>query len=156
MFKGFFCKKFDFYVAGPMRGKPNGNKDMFNRITTFLRKEGYTVWNPAEQNDRTLTFHRCITKDINAVIHKCKAIVLLPGWENSLGANTETLCAYVCGKKIFFIEPCKKTNRPVLVPVTYEQLLKNFKLPFKPSHTNFRQLKEMDIPENQILEVQNG
>ncbi len=147
-------KKFDFYIAGPMRGRVDGNKPLFIRIAAFLRSQGHTVWNPAEQNDRHMTFSQCIENDIDAVIHKCDAIILLPGWRNSLGANVEVLCAYVCNKEIFSIEPSTEQNKPILVPISKEALSRKLKLPFASSLTSikdFRSLEELDIPEDQVL-----
>lgn len=151
MFNKFLKKEYDFYVAGPMRGKLNGNKDMFDRVASFLRSQGHSVWSPAEQNDRDSTFSQCMINDINAVIRLCKAIVLLPQWDKSLGANTEALCAYVCGKQIFLINTC--IDSFVLVESSIESFTKILSLPFNPSHKNFRQLEEMNTPETEVLEV---
>ncbi len=157
MFGKFARKQYDFYIAGQMKGVANGNKDMFDRAASFLRSQGYSVWSPAEQNDRDSTFNQCMINDINAVIHLCKAIVLLPGWGKSLGANTEALCAYVCGKPIFFVktysEYMDKSSLLVLVKAPMESFVKRLVLPFNPSHKNFRQLEEMNIPEEKVLKV---
>lgn len=94
-------KQFNFYLAGPMRNYENKNKDMFLKVATLLREEGWTVFNPSEVNDEGLTFAECMIVDLDAVIHKCKGIAFLPGWRDSLGANTEALVAMVCGKPAF-------------------------------------------------------
>jgi hypothetical protein len=148
MFKKYF--QHDFYLAGPMRGKPDGNKDMFNRVAMFFRKQGYSIWNPAEQNDRNMTFSQCIVKDLDAIMHKCGAIALLPEWERSLGANTEALCAYVSGKEIYFIEP-DENHKPELVHIGRDKFFENIQLPFNSDCKDFRQFGEMDIPENKIF-----
>ncbi len=142
---------FDFYVAGPMRGKPDGNKPLFIGVAKFLRSCGYTVWNPAEQNDRHMTFAECIGNDIDAVVNECRSIALLPDWEKSLGANVEALCAYVCDKKIYYITLSKDGGGYVLRLVSTDEFLKNFKLPFSSSE-DFRPHSEFSVPEKEILE----
>ncbi len=151
MFNKFLKKEYDFYIAGQMRGQPNGNKDMFDRVASFLRSQGHSVWSPAEQNDRDSTFNQCMINDINAVIHLCKAIVLLPGWDKSLGANTEALCAYVCGKDIYHIR--FESYGPQLVCANLKRFTRDLHLPFYTSYKGFRKLEEMNIPEGKVLEV---
>jgi hypothetical protein len=92
--------RYDWYLAGPMTGYPEHNHPAFKLAAKLLRNRGYTVWSPAEENDTHLTFNVCMKKDLNAVVNLCRGIVLLNGWKRSLGANTETLSAYVCGKSI--------------------------------------------------------
>ena len=38
------------YLAGPMRGYPEDNYPHFNEMAAELRKLGYAVFNPAENN----------------------------------------------------------------------------------------------------------
>ncbi len=91
--------KYDFYLAGGMRGYKDLNKPMFNLAAKLLRQEGYTVWSPSEHKSYLqLSFAQCMTVDLNAVINKCREIALLPGWRNSLGANMEVFSAFACGK----------------------------------------------------------
>lgn len=104
-------EQFDFYLAGGMRGYKDKNKAMFFTIATMLREEGYTVFNPGEVNDERLTFAECMTVDLDAIIHRCKGIAFLPGWRDSLGANTEALVAMVCGKPAFQTRLIKKGSK---------------------------------------------
>lgn len=101
-------EQFDFYLAGGMRGYKNKNKDLFLQVATLLRKQGYTVFNPGEVNDDGMTFGECMRIDLDAVINRCKNIAFLPGWRDSLGANTEALVAAVCDKPGFQIRLIKK------------------------------------------------
>jgi hypothetical protein len=145
-------EKFDFYCAGPMRGKPNGNKETFLLAAKLLRRAGYTVWNPAEQNDGNMTFSECIVKDLDAIMHDCKWVVLLPGWENSLGANIELFTAHVSGKMgyeidIFELEHNGKKHFS-LHPFDIE---KSFVLPFCPGTIDYRKRDEMVVPEDDIF-----
>jgi len=104
-------KQFDFYLAGGMRGHENKNKDMFLKVATLLREQGHTVFNPGEVNDDGMTFEECMRIDLNAVINRCKNIAFLPGWRESLGANTEALVAAVCGKKAYQVRLIKKDTQ---------------------------------------------
>lgn len=107
-------QKFDFYLAGGMRGYKDKNKPMFLTITNLLRDEGYSVFNPGEVNDDGMTFNECMTIDLNAVINKCNHIAFLPGWKDSLGANTEALVAMTCGKPAYQTRLIKKGTKVTL------------------------------------------
>ncbi|KKN98842.1 hypothetical protein LCGC14_0140830 [marine sediment metagenome] len=96
----FWKKKYDFYLAGKMRGCPNLNKDMFTLVARLLREKGFTVWSPSEHDSYLkLSFAQCMTADLNAIINKCRKIALLPNWRDSQGANVEALCAFATGKE---------------------------------------------------------
>ncbi len=93
-------KEYDFYLAGPMRGYPNLNKDTFTAVAEGIRNLGLTVWSPAEQPSYLkLSFAECMTLDLNQVIHQCRKIAFLPGWRESLGANMEAFAAFACKKE---------------------------------------------------------
>lgn len=96
----FKKKKYDFYLAGGMRGYKDLNKPLFTLVAHLLREKGFTVWSPAEHGSYLdSSFAKCMTRDLDAIINKCDGIALLPGWRNSLGANTEAFTAFVCDKK---------------------------------------------------------
>lgn len=104
--KIFNCEKtYDFYLCGPMRNYEDLNKPMFTLVARLLRSKGFSVWSPSEHKSYLeLLFAQCMTADLNAVINDCRKIALLPGWRDSLGANTEIFSAFVCGKKA--VEVC--------------------------------------------------
>ena len=96
--------KYDFYLAGPMRGYVNLNKDVFTLAARILRSKGFTVWSPSEHADYIhFSFAECMSLDLNNVINNCRKIVFLSGWKKSVGANIEALVAFACNKEAFEI-----------------------------------------------------
>lgn len=92
--------KYDFYLAGKMRGCKDLNKPLFISVAQRLRAQEFTVWSPAEQKSYLQSsFAECMTLDLNAVINECRKIAFLPGWRKSLGANGEAFSAFLCGKE---------------------------------------------------------
>ena len=75
-----------FYLAGPMTGLPLLNFPAFNAEAGRLRALGFDVVNPAEIN--TDPNASCMRDDIKELV-TCDAIILLPGWDKSRGANLE-------------------------------------------------------------------
>lgn len=82
------------YLAGPMSEYPQHNFPAFNEAAGVLRERGHTVFNPAEnvngQTGKPRAFYMRL--DIPALL-ACDAIVLLPGWRQSRGANLEVWLA---------------------------------------------------------------
>lgn len=96
---GMKKKMFDFYLAGGMRGYKDLNKPLFLLVAGLMRRKGFSVWNPGEKESYIhSSFAECMINDLNAVINECRNIALLPGWKDSLGANSEALVAFVAGK----------------------------------------------------------
>jgi hypothetical protein len=91
------------YLSGPMTGLPDLNFPAFNEAAATLRAQGLEVVNPAEINPSgSVTWEACMRADIKALCD-CDAIVLLPGWERSSGANLELHLAHRLGLQITFI-----------------------------------------------------
>lgn len=89
------------YIAGPMRGIPNWNKDNFEEAHRFWTERDWTVFNPSRiavamgYQDTNTSNGTCrshlehvMLSDI-ASIYASDAIALLPGWEMSTGAAVE-------------------------------------------------------------------
>lgn len=96
------------YLAGPMRGFPLLNFPAFIRAGLHLRGLGHEVFNPAEKDlaagfdpakDKPLPLSEYMKKDLPAVCG-CDAIVVLPGWEKSVGADIEVYVARKLGKLV--------------------------------------------------------
>lgn len=99
------------YLSGPMRGIPDFNFPAFDVAAAYLRSHGHEVFNPAEKDrehdpsgkswksqtgditaaEKTGLFDRrkAIRADLDYIIDQADAIALLPGWDQSKGANAE-------------------------------------------------------------------
>ena len=105
------------YLAGPMRGLPNHNFPLFYQASGMLEMWGYTVINPAKMDiedgraewnwntneiilDNSFTIENALARDFREILD-CKAIVLLPGWEASEGAQKELEFALAIGLQAF-------------------------------------------------------
>lgn len=99
------------YIGGPMRGYPDFNFPAFDEAAGRLREAGHVVSNPAEV-DRDLGFdetkndlsefnvEEAMHRDFKAILD-CEAIVLLPGWRESVGARSEAFVAETTGRALF-------------------------------------------------------
>lgn len=80
------------YISGPMTGLPKLNTPAFNDAEKKLKKSGYAPFNPAHLmsifDPKVWTPKEMLVIDIALMSH-CDSIYMLPGWENSKGAQTE-------------------------------------------------------------------
>lgn len=91
------------YLSGAMSGHPDHNFPAFNEQAAKLRAAGYEVINPAELNpDTSMTWEECLRVDIRELC-SCDAIALMPGWENSKGANLELHIAHRLGLEVMHL-----------------------------------------------------
>jgi hypothetical protein len=100
------------YVAGPMTGYPFYNFPIFDLARDALAALGWDVASPADMDraegfdpilrpDSTpLEYESCLARD-EAAIRGCFAIVMLPGWQPSRGANREKELALSLGHKVY-------------------------------------------------------
>lgn len=100
------------YLAGPMRGHVRFNFDAFHAAEEQLTQKGYVVHNPARVDEEegfnpnteiTITVDMSLKffeRDIE-LIKKSDSIVLLPGWEQSVGANAEHWIARWLDKGVY-------------------------------------------------------
>lgn len=91
------CSK--IYIAGPMSGFENFNRDKFNDVAKKLKQHGHVVLSPA-------TLPAGLTQaeymDICCAMVRCSTgLLMLDGWDQSEGATAEYHLAKKLGKDIF-------------------------------------------------------
>lgn len=108
------------YIAGPMRGIPQFNFPAFLKADRWLRALGYLTFNPAqhdldlhgqevmksetgnndEAEQRGFDLGKALRDDLTYIAMEADAVCVLPGWENSSGANAEVALARALGKPV--------------------------------------------------------
>ncbi|MGU7784904.1 DUF4406 domain-containing protein [Burkholderia sp. PU8-34] len=89
------------YLAGPMSGYAELNFPAFRAEASRLRGLGFEIVNPAEINpDSAADWLACMRADIKQLVD-CDGIALLPGWEQSRGANVEHTLARGLGLRVY-------------------------------------------------------
>lgn len=94
------------YLSGPMKGYPQNNYPLFNAVALLLRNGGNEVYNPAEYNVQPFNLRKAFAEYSKFICEEADAILILPGWENSVGANAEKALAENCGIEIFYFHQC--------------------------------------------------
>lgn len=106
------------YITGPMRGQPQYNFPAFYKAQAMLEMWGYRVINPARidiergkahwnqslQNvilDNKFTIEDALSRDFNEILTRADALVVLGGFESSVGANREIAFGTSIGRKAF-------------------------------------------------------
>lgn len=89
------------YLSGPMTGIENNNFPAFHDAAVYLRSLGYDVVSPAEIQEAG-TWELCLRADLRELC-TCDAIALMPGWENSKGANLELHVAHRLGMGVIHL-----------------------------------------------------
>lgn len=88
------------YIAGPMTGYENFNREAFHRAEDALKREGHTVLNPAVLPDGLTQPHYM---DICMAMLRCvDAVYMLKGWQQSAGARAELALAEKLGHAVIF------------------------------------------------------
>lgn len=112
------------YVAGPMRGISEFNFPAFHTAAAALRLQGHFVFSPAERDidkcgdiskgnltgdnakaeaDHGFNLREALKDDMVFICLEADAIALLPGWENSKGAQAERATAIALGLEIMVL-----------------------------------------------------
>lgn len=95
-------RKIKAYVAGPMTGLPDFNRPAFFDAAGVLFDHGHIVLNPAVFPDGLE--HGDYMKICLPMIDAAEAVILLPGWEKSKGANMEYQYALIKRLPVFEAE----------------------------------------------------
>jgi hypothetical protein len=85
------------YLAGPMTGLPEYNYPAFMSGARALRSAGFMVVNPAENGlPQNAPWAAHMRRDLHAMLD-CQGLALLPGHEQSRGAQLEIHIANALG-----------------------------------------------------------
>lgn len=124
------------YVAGPMSGYPQYNIPAFDAASWALRQQGWDIVSPAELDHPEIraaclasvdggkvgqtaqqggTWGDFLARDVKIVADVVDAIVLLPGWEGSKGANLEAFVGTLCKKEFYLYN----AGKPISVHADY-------------------------------------
>lgn len=95
-------RKIKVYIAGPMTGLPDFNRGAFFDAAQVLFDHGHIVLNPAVFPDGLE--HGDYMKICLPMIDASEAVVMLPGWEKSKGANMEYHYAQIKHLPVFEAE----------------------------------------------------
>jgi hypothetical protein len=92
------------YIAGPMRGQPDHGKAAFALASGYLRASGHEVFNPSElvQDFTTDSGRHAMATESQWLALNADAVVMLPGWELSLGSQAEWALARALGIPIYY------------------------------------------------------
>jgi len=110
------------YIAGPMRGVAQFNFPAFDAAAVKLRQIGHEVFNPADRDrgehgetfgadnhdgdearataDHGFNLREALLDDLTWIARHADAVAVLPGWENSKGANAEVALARALGLSV--------------------------------------------------------
>ena len=96
-----------YFISGPMAGYDNWNKEAFDKCEKRLRSElkASYVYNPAKRiKDENKDFTYYMREPLHVINmyqndweNVIDAVILLPGWQKSLGSVTEALVAHEVG-----------------------------------------------------------
>lgn len=120
------------YIAGPMRSRPQFNYPAFMAAEASLASRGWEVFNPAAMDlehdgkeaaallglsiadqeahaGTPANVRRYAARDLGVIVGRLRAedgdaIVMLPGWEESIGARAERAAAEWCGLRVLTLE----------------------------------------------------
>lgn len=107
------------YLAGPMRGIEDFNYPLFNAAASELSKWGYVICNPAdtdaEVHDDAVAAKNPLDvymqRDL-ADVARTDAVFLLPGWEQSEGANIEVTVAWMLRHPVYTLPKFERVFPP--------------------------------------------
>jgi hypothetical protein len=84
-----------------MTGLPEKNFPLFRQVAEQLRDQGHEVHNPADtESNEGKSWEDCIAQDIQDML-TCEAVAVLPGWQDSRGANVEVSIMRSLGRPVY-------------------------------------------------------
>jgi len=99
------------YIAGPMRGLPDLGRAAFYEAEIRLREKGWKVINPARLPEDLP--QECYMPICLAMVDQADTIALLPGYENSAGAQVEIAYGAQTNKEIIYMAEYGKTAEAI-------------------------------------------
>ena len=84
------------YLAGPMTGMPDDNKPAFKVVADILRRVGWEVFNPGEEEPNGNPYHdhrEAMSVDLAEIAGHSDVVFVMPGWEESFGGWLEVFVA---------------------------------------------------------------
>ena len=124
------------YIAGPMTGYANFNKDAFQQAASTLRIAGFSVISPVELDAEEGVDYEGLNTDeygedyqsylgrdlVRFIEAKIDAVVVLEGWEESRGAALEVHVARSLGIPIYNLDGVKVKEPTKYRPPTDENV----------------------------------
>lgn len=109
------AQEYDMYLSGAMSGEADHNYPLFNYYAKKLRKEGFRVFNPAENFGGKTDLDREVymRHDIKAVA-RSGAIFVLPDYEDSEGVATELNTALGLRMPVFIASHSENSSLPLI------------------------------------------
>jgi hypothetical protein len=107
------------YIAGPITGMPNFNIEGFRAAARELVRAGWRAVDPHTLHDVAPGVHPdevYYRRDLIAMLDRCDAVVVLPGWEESRGAQTEVHVAVRCGMPVYALADLTRPLTPDQFP----------------------------------------
>jgi hypothetical protein len=119
------------YIAGPMRGYDEFNFPAFRKAATDLRVQGHEVFSPHERDEHNglntegmkgtldelsregFSLRHALAADLDWICRQGDAVVLLDGWEFSLGATAEVATADAIGIPVYELDCFLKESHEV-------------------------------------------
>ena len=94
------------YIAGPVSGQPDLNREAFYEADQALKAKGYFTRNPHEFcmdiNSTESDDPKFYRRGIEVLTRDCTDIVMLEGWQYSDGAKIEHHVATLCRMRIHY------------------------------------------------------
>lgn len=94
------------YISGPISYNPTHARGCFASVESFLRRSGYEdIINPEKtlrELARTMS-HEELMRICRTFVELCDTVVLIDGWEKSLGASMEAGMALALGKDVYVL-----------------------------------------------------